>query len=506
MIFDLISLDYHETLMAVSGEAAEAAMARAMAANKGKYVVVVDGSVSTADGGVYSTNAGKSNLETLKEVTANAAAVLSVGTCAAFGGIPHARPNPTGAVPVSEIVTDKPVVNIPGCPPIPEAIAGTVAYFVTFGKLPDLDHLNRPKSFFGDTIHDRCYRRPFYDKGLFAKSFDDEGARNGWCLYEVGCKGPVTYNACATLKWNGGVSFPIQSGHGCLGCSEPDFWDRGSFYKPLSASVMGNRAILGGAAVAGVAAGGASALLARRRRAEAARTMADAAAAAAQKEMTPMSLLDFARGPALDVAMAVFLLGVGWRLVSLLALPWARDRSRKRAGTPPAFVGAAGTLVRHLWVPKGFGLTSRFALINGYVFHIGLAIIVFGFAQHILFLRGLFGLGWPGLPTGIITVAAVVTLASLVAALVRRMTSPVLRLISTFNDWFTWAITFLPVLTGLLAVSHLGARYETLLAIHMLSVAALLIWFPFGKLMHAFLVFLTRSETGAFYSRRGVKI
>ncbi len=266
MIFNLISLDYHETLMAASGDAAEAAMQAAREANKGKFVLVVDGSVSTGANGIYSTNHGKTNLETLKEVAADAAAVLSVGTCAAFGGIPYAKPNPTGAVPVSEIVTDKPVVNIPGCPPIPEAIAATVAYFVTFGKLPELDHLHRPKSFFGDTIHDRCYRRPFYDKGQFAKSFDDEGARAGWCLYELGCKGPVTYNACATTKWNGGVSFPIQSGHGCLGCSEPGFWDRGSFYKPLSAAVMGNRTLIGGAALAGVAAGAASVALARKRR------------------------------------------------------------------------------------------------------------------------------------------------------------------------------------------------------------------------------------------------
>lgn len=271
LIFDLISLDYHETLMAVSGAAAEKAMEDSRQANKGKYVLVVDGSVSTAAGGIYSTNAGKTNLATLQDMAADAAAVIAVGSCAAFGGIPHANPNPTGAVAISEIVKDKPVVNIPGCPPIPEAIAGTVAYFVTFGKLPDLDHLNRPLAFFGDAIHDRCYRRPFYEKGLFAKSFDDEGARNGWCLYELGCKGPVTYNACATVKWNGGVSFPIQSGHGCLGCSEPDFWDRGGFYTPLSAAVMGNREIIGGAAVAGAAIGGASAILARQRKAAAQR-------------------------------------------------------------------------------------------------------------------------------------------------------------------------------------------------------------------------------------------
>lgn len=269
MIFNLISLDYHETLQAVSGAAAEEARLAAMRENKGKYLVVVDGSVSTKDGGVYSTNAGKTNLEVLKETARDAFAVISVGTCAAFGGIPHARPNPTGAVPVSDIVTDKPVINISGCPPIAEAMAGTIAYLLAFNKLPDLDHLNRPKAFFGDSIHDRCYRRPFYDKGLFARSFDDEGARKGWCLYEVGCKGPVTYNACATLKWNGGVSFPIQSGHGCLGCSEPNFWDKGGFYRPLSATTADDVAIVAGAAAAGAAVGAASAWLARRKKRQA---------------------------------------------------------------------------------------------------------------------------------------------------------------------------------------------------------------------------------------------
>lgn len=269
MIFDLISLDYHETLMAVSGAAAEDARLAAMKENKGKYVVVVDGSVSTKDGGVYSTNSGKTNLQVLQDTAKDALAVVSVGTCAAFGGIPHANPNPTGAVAVSDVVKDKPIINVSGCPPIPEAIAGTVAYLVTFNKLPDLDDKGRPKAFFGDTIHDRCYRRPFYDRGLFAKSFDDEGARNGWCLYEVGCKGPVTYNACATVKWNGGISFPIQSGHGCLGCSEPNFWDKGGFYKPLSSNTLNNTEIIGGAAAVGIAAGAGSAWLARRRKARA---------------------------------------------------------------------------------------------------------------------------------------------------------------------------------------------------------------------------------------------
>jgi hydrogenase small subunit len=202
----------------------------------------------------------------LEETVKDAFAVIAIGSCAAFGGIPGANPNPTGAVPVSEIIKDKPLINISGCPPIPEAMTGTLAYLLSFGSIPELDHLGRPKAFFGETIHDRCYRRPFYDRGMFAKSFDDEGARQGWCLYEVGCKGPVTYNACATLKWNGGVSFPVQSGHGCLGCSEPGFWDMGGFYKPLSTATGDSTRWVAGAAAAGAAIGAASALAARHQR------------------------------------------------------------------------------------------------------------------------------------------------------------------------------------------------------------------------------------------------
>ena len=239
LIFNMISLDYSDTLMAAAGDAAEAARNKAMKDNFGKYVLVVDGSVPTGAGGGYCMAGGRSAVDTLREAAKGAAAIVCVGTCSAFGGIPFADPNPTGAWPVADIVGDKPIINVSGCPPIPEVITGTLLQFVTTGQVPDLDELRRPKVFFGNTIHDRCYRRPFYDQGKFAKSFDDEGARNGWCLYELGCKGPTTYNACATLKWNGGTSFPIESGHGCLGCSEPGFWDKGSFYSALSAPLWG---------------------------------------------------------------------------------------------------------------------------------------------------------------------------------------------------------------------------------------------------------------------------
>ncbi len=266
MIFNLISLDYQETLQAAAGHAAEAAREAAMEANRGDYVVVVDGSVSTLDNGIYSTAAGRTNLDVLRETARDAKAVIAIGTCASFGGLPAAQPNPTGAVPVTEIITDKPIINVPGCPPMPEVMAGTIAYLVTFGTIPDLDHLNRPKPFFGDTIHDRCYRRPFYEQGKFAKSFDDEGAREGWCLYEVGCKGPTTYNSCATMKWNGGTSFPIQSGHGCLGCSEPNFWDAGSFYSALPTRVGVDDRVLPAALAGGAVLGAGAALAARARK------------------------------------------------------------------------------------------------------------------------------------------------------------------------------------------------------------------------------------------------
>lgn len=219
-----------------------------------------------------------------------------------------------------------------------------------------------------------------------------------------------------------------------------------------------------------------------------------------------MSLLDFARGPALQGAFLVFSAGVLWRLAALLLLPWARAYSPPRPGAPPRAVAAARSFVRHMWPHPPYGRDTVFTTVNGYVFHFGLAIIVFGLAQHILFIGGLFDMRWPSLPSGIISAVSVLTLASLALALVRRLASPVLRLISTANDYGSWLVTVLPVLTGLLAVSHLGLRYETLLALHLLSVALLLIWFPFGKLMHAFLVFLTRSETGIFYGRRGVQL
>ena len=245
LILDLVSLDYIETLQAASGFAAEEARQHAMKEFNGQYLLLVDGSIPVADGGIYGTLAGESFVDMLQEAAKGAAAVVAIGSCASFGGLPKANPNPTGARSVSDLVKDKPVINVPGCPPIAVVMTGVLAHYLTFGKIPELDAQGRPLAFYGDTIHDRCYRRPFYDQGKFAKTFDDEGARSGWCLYELGCKGPITHNACATVKWNAGTSFPIQSGHGCLGCSEPDFWDKGSFYKALATADWGGAKTIG---------------------------------------------------------------------------------------------------------------------------------------------------------------------------------------------------------------------------------------------------------------------
>jgi hydrogenase small subunit len=254
LVLNTLTIEYHETLSAAAGFQVEKAKQDAMEKYAGQYVLVVEGSIPMALDGAYCTIGGRSAIDILKEAAAGAAAIIATGNCSAFGGLPKADPNPTDAKGVMDIITDKPIVNIPGCPAIPEATAGTIAHFVVFGALPELDSLHRPLAFYGKTVHDRCQRRAFYEAGKFAMSFDDEGAKQGWCLYKLGCKGPTTYNACATIKWDQGLSFPIQSGHPCLGCSEPNFWDGGGFYQGQSAPLDRPTATAVGAAVAAGAA------------------------------------------------------------------------------------------------------------------------------------------------------------------------------------------------------------------------------------------------------------
>ena len=219
-----------------------------------------------------------------------------------------------------------------------------------------------------------------------------------------------------------------------------------------------------------------------------------------------MNLLDFARGPALQISLGIFVLGVTWRIVSLMLLPRLKEKSKARPGAKPAFIAGGREIVRRMWPDQEFARRTMFNLVNGYVFHFGLAIVVFAAAPHILFFKDLFGFSWPHLPNNFIFAIGVITLGSLIAALAKRLTNPVQKLISTADDYVSWALVFLPVLTGLAAATHLGARYETLMALHVLSVEALLIWLPFGKLMHWFLVFVSRGQTGAHLNRRGAQL
>ena len=216
-----------------------------------------------------------------------------------------------------------------------------------------------------------------------------------------------------------------------------------------------------------------------------------------------MELLEFARGPALTFAITVFIAGVVYRIFSLFLMVKAKDSSANRAHEKPAFVAALREIIRRLWPQSAYKQRTMFMLINGYVFHIGLAVIVFLLMPHILFFQDLFGISWAALPNNVIYAVSIVTGVSLIAQLVMRLANPAQRIISTFDDYFSWLVTALPVATGLLAVAHLGARYETLLALHILSVELLLVWLPFGKLGHAFLVFVSRATTGAVFARRG---
>jgi len=234
IILDIMSVDYHETIMSPSGYMAEKSLQDVVKNHKGKYFVVVEGSIPVKDGGVYCCIGGKSSLDIAREVCGNALATIAVGTCATYGGIPAALPNPTGAVSVKEAVPNATVINIPGCPMNVENLTATIVHYLTFGSLPNTDKLGRPYFAFGKRIHDNCERRSHFDAGQFVRQWGDEGHRQGWCLYEMGCKGPETFHNCPTVKYNEGTSWPVQAGHGCLGCSEPNFWDKMSpFYRRL---------------------------------------------------------------------------------------------------------------------------------------------------------------------------------------------------------------------------------------------------------------------------------
>ncbi len=236
LIFNYINLQYHDTIMAAAGWQAEENYEEALKKFKGRYVLCVEGGVPTKDGGEYLTIGpeAETGLSKLKRSAKDAAAIIAVGTCSSFGGIQAAAPNPTGAKGIHKVL-DKQVINVPGCPPSAKNIVGTILYVILFGALPAVDNFNRPKFAYGLRIHDLCERRGHFDAGEFVEEFGDSGAMNGFCLYKKGCKGPYTFNNCSRERFNQHTSWPIQAGHGCIGCSEPDFWDSMAPYEePLA--------------------------------------------------------------------------------------------------------------------------------------------------------------------------------------------------------------------------------------------------------------------------------
>jgi hydrogenase small subunit len=298
VVLDTISVDYHETIMAAAGSRAESALSATVEKKAGQYIAVVEGAIPTAAGGIYCTVGGKAAIDIAREVCEHAAATIAIGTCAAYGGLPAAAPNPTGAVGVGDALPGlKTLINLPACPANVENLTALIVYFLTFKRWPPLDSKRRPLFAYGKSIHDNCERRAHYDAGQYVEQWGDEGHRTGYCLYKMGCKGPVTFQNCPVVRWNSGTNWPIGCGHPCIGCAEPAFWDRMTpFYRHLSGipgfGVQSKVDDIGLYATAGVAAAfgahgvvSAARLAAERRAHRAAQARADAEAA--PKETPP---------------------------------------------------------------------------------------------------------------------------------------------------------------------------------------------------------------------------
>ncbi len=223
ILLNLVSLNYEETVMYGSGSAAEAARKQTIA--EGGYLLFVEGSVPLAEDGIYCCIGGQTATSILNEAAANAAAIIAMGNCACWGNVPAVDPNPTGAVGIGGLV-GKPVINMAGCPMNAVNFAALITYYLTYKRLPEVDRLGRPLFAYGTRIHDNCQRRAYFDAGMYVEQWGDEGHREGWCLYKMGCKGPSTFHNCPLALWNERTSWPVGASVGCIGCSEVHFFDR----------------------------------------------------------------------------------------------------------------------------------------------------------------------------------------------------------------------------------------------------------------------------------------
>ncbi len=288
MLLQFLSIDYVETLMLPSGSDATATLASTLSKRRGAYLAIVEGSVPTADGGAWWTVAGRPVRDVVRDVSAGAVGTIAVGSCAFDGGLSAASGGATGAVGVGQVASGR-VVSLPGCPVNPWNLAATIVHYLTFKDLPATDAGGRPLFAYGPLVHNECERRAHFEFGEFVIDWGDEGAQKGWCLYKMGCKGPETFANCASVGWDGGTSWPVKAGFGCIGCTMPAFWDAMSpFSRRLPSPVpfepnatvdqVGELAVGGIAGVAGLHAVG-SFVRAKRQGAERRRLAAASAAA-----------------------------------------------------------------------------------------------------------------------------------------------------------------------------------------------------------------------------------
>ncbi len=265
LLLEYLSFEYHETIMAPAGHAAEKSLEDALERYRGEYLCVMEGSIPTAMDGKYLRLGprGETGLSLARRVASGAKVVIAIGHCASWGGPQSAVPNPTGAKPVHEALGIR-TIRIPGCPYNAVNLVGTILNLLLTGEVPALLD-GRPAWAYAKRIHDTCPRRAHFDAGEFVERWGDEGAQKGFCLYKMGCKGPYTWNNCNEMQWNEAASFPIRAGHGCIGCSEDAFWDQmaplekplaeGGIQIPFLRGVEGTVDSLGWALVGGAAAG-----------------------------------------------------------------------------------------------------------------------------------------------------------------------------------------------------------------------------------------------------------
>jgi NiFe hydrogenase small subunit HydA len=234
VILDILSVDYNETIMVAAGKQSEEILAKSR--KDGGYILIVEGGIPTKKG--HGMIGNMEMLEVFKINAAPAIAVLAIGSCATDGGVPAAKPNPSQIIGVSEALKrvgiSKPLVNLDLCPVNPQYLVGVVVNFLLLGKLPELDSFGRPVMFYGQTIHDNCERRAHFDAGRFVEKFGTQEEALNYCLYKVGCKGPMTWSACPKVQYNDRTSWCIKAGGPCIGCAERGWTDKfAGFYERL---------------------------------------------------------------------------------------------------------------------------------------------------------------------------------------------------------------------------------------------------------------------------------